>query len=520
MSAKSARSEGALGDQTANAATAQPAVHAPDDQPVRPGPVARFGRAVAAHRAFTAVLAAAVLLRLVVMLGYPPAMFFNDSYNYMTDALVHAPDTVRSSGYPLFLFFLLPFHSLNVVTGLQALMGLALGTGVYALLRRRGLPAWGAIGCALPVLFDVFELQLEHMIASDVLFYTLLTFAVFLLCWWDRPPLWAAALAGLLTGYAATVRNVGEVLLAVIIVGMLARRMGWRRIGAAALAGLAPIVAYMIWFNASYGQFGMNTATGTFLYSRVQTFAECSTMHPPPNLAGLCDPRPQRQRENSEEYLWANDTPLARWTGPYNAFRFTPPVEKSTMKFAELAIETEPVAYAKTVAKDVLTTFDWHKVNMNNPLGNVEGDGSKFQFQRTVWPVPTWVTGYVANRHAAQDFGGANYGQPRVVQPWAGFLWVYQHVYLRGTLLLLFLLAGLAGVVLGLRRRERGRTGLGGLGLLPWLIGTALIVLPPMTAGFSYRYSLAAVPSLCLAAGLAFAGRPNLVTWLRSRRSR
>ena len=41
-----------------------------------------------------------------------------------------------------------------------------------------------------------------------------------------------------------------------------------------------------------------------------------------------------------------------------------------------------------------------------------------------------------------------------------------------------------------------------------------------MTAGFSYRYVLAAVPAVCLAAGLAFAGRGNLLTWLRQRTRR
>ncbi len=72
-------------------------------------------------------------------------------------------------------------------------------------------------------------------------------------------------------------------------------------------------------------------------------------------------------------------------------------------------------------------------------------------------------------------------------------------------------------MVLGIRRKTRvPGTGWGGLSLLPWLTGVALIVLPPMTAGFSYRYILAAIPAVCLAAGLAFAGRGSLLTWLRA----
>jgi len=520
VSATSAHSEGALGEQPASAAAPPPADRAEDGQPVHSRLLARLGRAVAAHRAFSVVLAAATLLRIVVMLGYPPAMFFNDSYNYLTDAIIHVPDPIRSSGYPLFLFFLEEFHNLSVVTGLQALMGLAVGVGLYAVLRRRGLPAWGAIVCSLPVLFDAYELQLEHMVASDVLFYTLLTAALILLCWWDRPPVVAAVLAGLMVGYAATVRNVGEIMLVFIIAGMLARRMGWRPIVAALVAGLAPIIAYMFWYQAGTGRFAMSAGDGTFLYSRVQTFTDCAKIKPPPNLAGLCDPRPPADRENSQEYLWANDTPLARWTGPYNVFRFTPQVEKGTGRFAEWAIEAQPLAYASVVAGNIGTTFEWSKVNANNPVGNLEGDGSKFRFTSTVWPVPAWVTEYPANRKAATEFGGADFGQPKVVRPWAGFLEAYQPVYLRGPFLLLFVLAGLAGVVLSARRREWARGGVGGPGLMSWMVGAALIVLPPMTAGFSYRYALAAVPAVCLAAGLAFAGRGNLMTWVRNRSSR
>ena len=67
------------------------------------------------------------------------------------------------------------------------------------------------------------------------------------------------------------------------------------------------------------------------------------------------------------------------------------------------------------------------------------------------------------------------------------------------------MLIGAAGVLARWRRW-------GGVGLLPWLVGALLIVLPPMTAGFSYRYVLAAVPAACLAAGLPSpAGRSKSV---------
>jgi hypothetical protein len=478
---------------------------------------ARLGRLIRRHRPFAVVLAVAAALRVVVMLGYPPAMFFNDSYNYMTDAVTRSPDIVRSDGYPLFLYVLLPFHSLNLVTGLQALMGLAMGAGIYAVLRRRGLPWWGATIPALPVLFDVFELQLEHMVAADVLFYGLVTAVLILLTWWDKPPLAVAVVVGLATGYAATVRSVGEPLLVIVILGMLLRRMGWRRIAAAAVAGIAPIAGYMVWFHSHTGHYALDESTGTFLYSRVSSFAECSKMNPPADLRVLCDPRPPSQRPNSQEYLWSNNTPLAALTGTNNIYRFTPHIESLTMRFAERAIEAQPLDYARVVAKDTLTTFGWTRENVNNSIGNLEGSGSKFRFEAAVEPVPGWVTTNRVNAQAAKDFGGANYGQPSVVQPWARLLWAYQKVvYLRGPFLFLFVLAGAAGVVLGVRRKTRvPPAGWGGLALLPWLTGVALIVLPAMTAGFSYRYALAAVPAAGLAAGLAFAGRSSLLIWLR-----
>ena len=117
----------------------------------------------------------------------------------------------------------------------------------HAVLRRRGLPWWRATISALPVLFDVLELQLEHMVAADVPSTPLSPLVLVLLCWWDRPPLWVAVLVGLATGYATTVRTVGS------------RCCGGDR-HAAAEDGLAPyrchrcgrglpILGYVIWFT-------------------------------------------------------------------------------------------------------------------------------------------------------------------------------------------------------------------------------------------------------------------------------
>ena len=516
MSVDNVKTDDMLEGAPENTGIATPVASGPA-LPVLPG---RLLAALRGHLLFCVVLLVAAALRLVVMLGYPPAMFYPDSYSYLNDAVTGVPDNVRGNGYPFFLRLLMPLHSFNLVSGLQALMGLAMGALIYAVLRRRGLPAWGATLCALPVLFDVYELQMEHLIASDLLFYTLVTVAVALLCFTDAPPWPVAAIAGLLTGYAATVRNVGEAMLVIVVAGMIARRMGWRRILAAAAAGIVPIAGYMIWYHSQTGQYAMNEA-GPFLYARVQTFAECSRMNPPANLRVLCDPRPPAKREPSQGYLWAMDQPLMKLANTTdNQLEFTPRYSKLSKQFAERAIIAQPLSYAKAVARDTLTTFDWNRVNDNNGNGNLMGTGTLFQFEKHVGGIPPWITPGSPAARGATELGGANEGLPRVTRPWAPFLWLYQHVYLRGPVWLAMIVIGFAGVVLGMRRGAWKERRWGGTGLLPWMIGVSLVVLPPMTAGFSYRYILAAVPALSLAAGLAFAGRGGLATWLRSRRSK
>ena len=500
----------------------------PGQQPPeeRDSRLARLTRPAVTHWQFTIVLAAAIVMRIIVILGYPPILWFNDSYNYLYDAVTHIPDRVRPNGYPFLIDLLLPLHSAYPLAVLQAAMGVGMGVIIYALLRHRGLPWWGAALPTLPVLFDSYELHLEHMVTADTLFIFLGTAAVVILCWSDRPSVPAMAVAGLLIGYATVVRSVGQPLLVVVLVAMLARRVGWRRLGTVLVAGIVPIAAYMFWFHGTYGNYALTGSSGTFLYGRVSTFAECAKIKPPADLQVLCDPTPPDLRPVSGDYIWTNNElwpDKSKATPLYNAtqsedtsLRFTPSINSMAEKFAKDAILAQPFDYLRVVAHDTLHTFGWtRQPDPNDSYGN----GPAFSFVSGAeltnlipwWAGPedaahfaAWTAKYPDDPSALQmyaarqDLGGPGLGNASAVQPWQRLLQIYQrYFYLHGTLLGLIVLIGAAGVLARWRRW-------GGVGLLPWMVGALLIVLPPMTAGFSYRYVLAAVPAACLAAGLAF----------------
>ena len=503
----------------------------------QPAWLARLVQPVRTHWQFSLVLLAGLVARIVVVLGYPPVFWFSDSYNYLYDAVTHIPDEVRPNGYPFLLSVLLPLHSDYAISLLQAAMGLGVAVAIYALLRHRGLPWWGASLPALPVLFDSYELHLEHQIAADTLFMFLVTLAVVMLCWSDRPSVLAMAVTGLLIGYATLVRSVGEPLLAVVFVVMLVRRVGWRRLAALAVAGVVPIAGYMIWFHSSYGKYALSESDGTLLYSRVSTFAECSDMKLSASLIFLCDPTKPEYRPVADQYIWADyelppyqntPTPVFAKLGSDTSKRFTPGINHDMRDFAEQAIEAQPVAYASAVANDILHTFGWFR--QADP-DDYYGNGPNFSFvsgpvmnANVPWyATPVRLPGAPSNycngiclkkdsqavtmQSAERDFAGGQglegLGFTQAVPPWARLLQIYQKViYLRGTMFGIILLIGAAGVLASWRRW-------GGIALLPWLAGVLLIVVPPMTVGFSYRYVLAAVPVACLAAGLAFARGPG-----------
>lgn len=443
----------------------------------------RLAAGLVAHRVFLAALAAAAALRGAVLLGFPPVMWFNDSYGYVAAAVSPHPGAVRPSGYGLALRALLPFHSFALVAVLQHLAGLVVAALCYGLPRRWGLPGWAATLVAAPVLFDAYQLQLEQTVMSDTLFVLLVVVAAGLVCRRKDPGAVACAAAAALLGLAAVTRTVGLPLLVLLLGHLALRRAGRRALGAALVAGLLPVGGYASWFHAAYGRYGLTAADGIFLYGRTMAFADCARMRPPPRLASLCAAVPPAARPPSQMYIWDPRAPLnRRFPRPFSA-----EANRAAGAFAERAIRSQPMDYLAVVARDTWRTFRWDR-----PVFPDRATYAQYEFDRVVEPPPGWARGHL-------DRYDRRWARTRVVDPYAAFLHAYQrHVFLRGPFFAALLLVGAVGAtgtVVACRRPA----------LLPWVMSVTLVITPAATAEFGYRYALAAVPLACLAAGLALA---------------
>ena len=192
-------------------------------------------RPVARHRLFSVALLLALLLRVDAELGYRWQSWFNDSFTYVKAAVTLTPETTRPSGYAVYLWLLSPAHSYLLVTATQHLMGLLIAVLMYAVARHRfSAPSWLAVLATLPVLFDGFEIQLEHLIMADTLFLLLAMAGITVALWTPRPSWRACLAAGLLLGLSATIRSTGLPLLGVLAVYLIiVHWRSWRSLAVA-----------------------------------------------------------------------------------------------------------------------------------------------------------------------------------------------------------------------------------------------------------------------------------------------
>jgi hypothetical protein len=452
------------------------------------------------HRLFTVTALVSVLPRLVATLGFTPALLIQDSFSYMAEANHLTPlSQLRPAGYPLLLWVLKPFHSLLLVTTLQHLMGIALAAVVYGVLRSRGLPAWGATLAAAPTLFDSREIWMESSILPDTLFTLVLMIAVAILIVAPRLTMGQAAVVGVLVSWASVIRGNGAPVFVVILAFLLVRRAGWRVITACVTAFAVPLLGYALLFFSEYGQLDITNSTGMFLWSRTMSFANCAVIKPPAGLVPLC---PQNQPDHPAapapawsvsalldertpaQYLWAAGAWYDVDSHPgINAYN-----NNLAMEFAERAIETQPLDYARTVGEGVLLTF-------------IATDRSDSYLTLHFTPTPYIpALGRTMERYEEQyAHTGSN---TRAVQPWAYLMLLYQEpVWFPGVVFLLVMTAGLVGLI---RRWRHGNS----CAALAWSVALVNLVIPVAAHEMDYRYAISAVPFACLALGLVLVRQP------------
>ncbi|GII97313.1 hypothetical protein [Sinosporangium siamense] len=450
------------------------------------------------HRVFVVAMALGSALRLMTMLGFGPALWFNDSYEYVSVALhPERPHPIRPNGYGFLLLILEPFHSFTLVVFLQHLMGLATAVLVYALLVKRfDLPGWGATLAAVPVLFDAYQIQLEQLVMSDTMF-TLLVMIVITLVLWKRRMTWKTGVTvGLLLALTALTRSIGLAILGLVVVYLLMKRAGWRPVTAVVTATAIPVVAYMMWFNSAYGKFAMTNSDGLILYMRTSVFADCNKMKLEPDTIPLCVQEPAEKRKPySQWYLWGYG-----WGEVLHRFgpgKFRELNNDAGSKFAREAITSQPLDYLGVVARDFFRSFHWGRPVFPDPntFNLYEFPAPDSEDRVRVVPLRNWPTykGWADTDAFAYEQGSPS---TRVTKPWADIMRFYQDVfYLRGIMLGGILLIGLYGVAVRWR-------GLGGPVLLPWLAAVGLLLAPAAMAEFDYRYLLPAVPLACVAAAV------------------
>lgn len=452
--------------------------------------VVRRHRWVIEHRPFLIALLLAAALRVVVQLGFTPALVHSDGPVYLSFLDTFEPQPDRPDGYGLLVLYPLSWltDKVFVVAVTQHVMGLVAAVLVYALLRRWKVRRWPATLATLPMLFDTLQLVVEHTVLSDTLFELLLVLAVVLLGWRRRPTPGLALAAGLVLGASVTVRLVAQPLILAGVAFCLLAGNGWRSrltTAAALTLGFAlPIGAYATWYHQERGVYALSESVGKTTYIRTTTFVDCPQLSVPDYQRVLCPAEPLGQRRDPTYYAFHDPRTLPRLAPPPGT---TP--DEAMRQFAAAAIRAQPLDYASIVARDFLLNFDlWRGDRFEYDTAHKWRFGPYLDREPTAWTGPAYA-----------EHGGE---QLAAHQPYAYALAGYQWVgYLPGPLLLGCLVLGLLG---GSGFGQARFSGMRSMCLLLTVTGTGLLLVPELTADFSWRYQLPALALLPPGAALAY----------------
>ncbi|WP_246063774.1 hypothetical protein [Nonomuraea longispora] len=327
-------------------------------------------------------------------------------------------------------------------------------------MRRRSVPGRVAAIATVPLLFDASFLRLETGILSDTQFILLVAAGLAVLMWSPQLSVRAVTGAGLLFAAAALTRTIALPLLLLVVLVLAVRRVGWRPVGALALAGVLPLAVYAGWYAQHHGRFAISGADGVALWARTMTFADCARIQPPPSLARLC---PNGTKvDAASEYVWAPGASLNPLPGDRFAYN------DLARAFAVRAILAQPLDYLGNVARDTAIAFSW------TPIPRPDRTTPAFGFGKGRCELPAQPLVDKVKREYDPDIRGLT-----AVSPYADVLIAYQYVAdLRGPFL--------AAI------------------LLPWAVSVGLLIGPVAVLDFDHRYVLPVIPVACLAAALTW----------------
>jgi hypothetical protein len=353
----------------------------------------------------------------------------------------------------------------------------------------------------VPVLFDSVQLALEHYILVETLATCLMVAGIVLLLWPARPSTVASLVAGACLVGAWFVRPPLLPVVALMVVYLAARRVGWRPYLAFVLAAGLPYLTLVLLIGDRASPY---TTTYVSLYARVAGFADCERLSLTDAERSIC-PAPELSGHKPDWYIWIADS-------PGNAYSIERANDPLLRKFAIDVIRQQPLDYLRVVGVETAAHFV-DGVPVNPEYRCIE---DLYTFPTTARPggpgpecrALLGSDGFQVPSRAIEDSPEAN--------ALTTALWTYgRYVHTPRLAVLSAYLLIAAAAFTSLRRRRAmavAGTTTGGAAepgplvrdaVALGVLGLAIIVAPTVVFMYDVRYALPALPLVCIAAGLA-----------------